>query len=99
MDGCCHHRRRAGDETVHRSPACPVARDHRVGSATDWDAAAAAATATDVAEPDGAAGPGASADQTVDREDAAAVADGETRHCVGRTRGAQHSSDPNNPRC
>ena len=50
------------------------------------------------AETDGAEATAAS-DAAAESEDAAAAADGETRHCAERTRVAQHSSDPNNPRC
>jgi len=95
-----------GAATIHRRfPACPVARAHRAGSAADSGAYSAAEVATAAAATGGAEEMAASdaeawdPDQAVDREDAAAAADDETRHCAERTRVAQRSSDPNNPRC
>ena len=109
----CHHRLPVADGYHHsagvppavggyyhhrRYPACPAARGRAGWAAASGAYSAAvgarAAVVADAAQAAGASDP----DPAVDREDAAAVADGETRHCAERTRVAQHSSGPNSPR-
>jgi hypothetical protein len=106
----CHHpedgyRRRAvlGAAKIHRHfPARPVARESAGSAAYSaaggaWAAMARGAAAAWAAVMAGAAATGVS-DAAVEREDAAAAADDAAICCVGRTRAAQHSSVPNNPR-
>jgi hypothetical protein len=107
------HRHRLGVRDDYRRPGAMDAVTHHrfrgrpVGRArpADLGAYSAAAAAKAAAATDGVAAsdPGvwvpAPVGPAVDPADAVAAADDETRHCVARTRAAQHSSDPNNPRC
>jgi hypothetical protein len=91
MDGCRRPAVMDAARIHRRFPACPVAKDRAdLGAYSAAEVARAAAAET-------AEGEAGASDAVVEREDAAAAADGAATHCAVRTRVARHSSAPNNP--
>ena len=99
-----YHRPGDAAEIRPRFPACPVATELAgPGANSAAEAARAAGATVSVERVAAAATAGAEetgvSDAAVEREDAAAAAAGAATYFAERTRAAQHSSDPNNPRC